>query len=347
MSDAHPHDTDQPTPEHQPTRGASPHAEAPSATGQAIPEAPAIPEVYYIENMEQLRAIADPLRGRIFEALARRPLTVTQVGALLGEAPAKTHYHVRELERVGLLNLVETRERGGILEKYYRAVARVLATTPSLLQGQPDAVVSAARDAIQLIAQGFLRALARYSRQNATESDPAAALLTIDNTSVWVTPAEYQRLMAEVFRLLAAYNTPRGVPGEREALLALIGYDTRLAQESASEGSVAGIEWPETPGSAESAESATPNAEPGPPSAVADGSRAKRVSIVGALVYSRADLELLVAQGQRLDLNVLGYLAFTKDVTPDLIERAILRLRYQGVLNASDAVRAALKAKQT
>jgi len=75
-------------------------------------------ERYEIENIEQLRAIADVLRLRIIDILQKQPMTVTQLGEVLGLAPAKVHYHVRELERVGLLRLVETREKGGILEKY-------------------------------------------------------------------------------------------------------------------------------------------------------------------------------------------------------------------------------------
>jgi hypothetical protein len=53
-----------------------------------------------------------------------------------------------------------------------------------------------------------------------------------------------------------------------------------------------------------------------------------------------------VAAGQRLDLDVSGYLAFASDVTPDLIERAIERLRYRGVLSARSDVREALRGKE-
>ena len=137
--------------------------------------------------------------------------------------------------------------------------------------------------------------------------------------------------------LLGAYNTPRGVPGEREGLLALIGYDTRLAQEPAAADDAFAIEW------ADAASESTEEHISMPVTSTA--ARTKQVVVVGALSYSRADLELVVAQGQRLDLNVLGYLAFTNDVTPDLIDRSIERLRYKGVLRASDATTVALMHK--
>ncbi len=64
-----------------------------------------LPSSYDLETVDQLRAIADELRQRIFESLLDQPLTVTQVGQRLGVAPAKLHYHMRELERVGLVHL--------------------------------------------------------------------------------------------------------------------------------------------------------------------------------------------------------------------------------------------------
>ncbi len=92
-----------------------------------------IPEVYYLETVEQLRAIADPLRLRIVDALSQRALTATMLGETLGLPANKAHYHARELEKAGLARIVETREKGGILEKYYRAVARTLNVPGTLL----------------------------------------------------------------------------------------------------------------------------------------------------------------------------------------------------------------------
>src|SRR5712692_8758246 len=95
-------------------------------------------ENYEIETNEQLRAIADMRRARILELLRDQPMTVTQLGELMGEAPAKIHYHVRELEKVGLLRLVETREKGGILEKYYQPIAREISVEKALLSAPSD-----------------------------------------------------------------------------------------------------------------------------------------------------------------------------------------------------------------
>src|SRR6266699_7248477 len=116
-------------------------------------------ENYEIETNEQLRAIADMRRARILELLRDRPMTVTQLGELMGEGPAKIHYHVRELEKVGLLRLVERREKGGILEKYYQPVAREISVEKSLLSAPPDGALAMTGAWLNQIKDGFQRAL--------------------------------------------------------------------------------------------------------------------------------------------------------------------------------------------
>src|SRR6266849_11159178 len=116
-------------------------------------------ETYEIETIEQVRAVADELRVRIVKQLALQAMTVTQLADLFGEAPNKLHYHVRELERVGLLKKVETREKGGILEKYYRAVARDINMPKTLLSGMaPDEAATMLNEIIQPFFQGITRA---------------------------------------------------------------------------------------------------------------------------------------------------------------------------------------------
>src|SRR5713101_1619989 len=121
-------------------------------------------ERYDIENIEQLRAVADLLRLRIIDTLVKQPMTVTQLGEMLGEAPAKIHYHVRELEKVGLLKLVETREKGGILEKYYQPIAREISVKKQLFAGPPDEAMAAIGTLLNQVKEGFQRAF-RMARE--------------------------------------------------------------------------------------------------------------------------------------------------------------------------------------
>ncbi|MGB3327466.1 MAG: winged helix-turn-helix domain-containing protein [Thermomicrobiales bacterium] len=78
-----------------------------------------------VSEPQQLKAFADPLRNRIMHLLADREATNQQLAATLGESQAKVLHHVRVLVETGLIVLVAERIKGGNVEKYYRATARI------------------------------------------------------------------------------------------------------------------------------------------------------------------------------------------------------------------------------
>jgi DNA-binding transcriptional ArsR family regulator len=84
-----------------------------------------------IDDPRQIKAFTDPLRVRVLVVLAERAATNQQVADALGEPQAKVLYHIRFLLDIGLLKLVDTRIKGGNVEKYYRAVARSFSIQPT------------------------------------------------------------------------------------------------------------------------------------------------------------------------------------------------------------------------
>ncbi len=69
---------------------------------------------------------------------------------------------------------------------------------------------------------------------------------------------------------------------------------------------------------------------------------ARRTLIVGLQHFSRADLEAVVAAGQRLQVQVVGLARIADDVTPELARAAIDSVTVLGAFQASPAVRRAL-----
>ncbi len=69
---------------------------------------------------------------------------------------------------------------------------------------------------------------------------------------------------------------------------------------------------------------------------------ARRTLTVGLQHYNRADLEAVVAAGQRLQLQVVGLARLADDVTPELALAAIESVTLLGAFQASPAVRRAL-----
>src|ERR1700677_4919372 len=73
---------------------------------------------------EQLRALADPLRGALLELPLERAATVTEMARAVGRPKSTVAYHVSLLVDAGLLRVVRTQRVRAIDERYYGRVAR-------------------------------------------------------------------------------------------------------------------------------------------------------------------------------------------------------------------------------
>lgn len=86
-----------------------------------------------IENVDQLKAISDALRMDIVTLLVKGEHTGKQLATMLNLSPSKVHYHLKELEHHGFIQIVRTEEKNGIVQKFYRAVAFDLKVSDALL----------------------------------------------------------------------------------------------------------------------------------------------------------------------------------------------------------------------
>ena len=79
-------------------------------------------DVLEIERPEQLKALGHPLRLKVLQVLgeSERPLTNRELAASLNVDPGHLHFHVRMLNRAGLIELADVAGR----EKPYRPVAK-------------------------------------------------------------------------------------------------------------------------------------------------------------------------------------------------------------------------------
>ena len=81
-------------------------------------------DVYYIESVTQIRAMAEPTRWRMLSLLEVRPMTGSQLARAIQIPRTRAHYHLNILREVGLVELQHQQLNGGMVEKYYSAVAR-------------------------------------------------------------------------------------------------------------------------------------------------------------------------------------------------------------------------------
>ena len=95
---------------------------------------------YRISDLDQVKALAHPLRMRIIETLAAsEPMTTKQVAESLGEKPTRLYHHVDLLEKAGLIRLTHTRQNRGTTEKYFEAIARAFRADADLFSDESSA----------------------------------------------------------------------------------------------------------------------------------------------------------------------------------------------------------------
>lgn len=82
-------------------------------------------KIKYLTTIDEVKALSDPYRYKILSYFFKinAPATVKQIADSMEEVPAKVHYHVKKLEKAGILNLVRTEEINGIIAKYYEPTA--------------------------------------------------------------------------------------------------------------------------------------------------------------------------------------------------------------------------------
>src|SRR6266699_6325536 len=89
-------------------------------------------EVAVIDDPAVAEVSLDPVRARLLAALTE-PGSAATLAAKVGLARQKVNYHLRALERHGLVELVEERRKGNVTERVMRATAASYVISPAAL----------------------------------------------------------------------------------------------------------------------------------------------------------------------------------------------------------------------
>ena len=87
-------------------------------------------KLHVLKNDAQIRGYIHPTRMSLLEILSAEKRTISSVAKELGVHPANITHHFKLLEKTGLIRLVEKRDTGKNLEKYYRAIAYTFEVAP-------------------------------------------------------------------------------------------------------------------------------------------------------------------------------------------------------------------------
>lgn len=170
-----------------------------------------------LDGAERVRAALSPPRRQLLELL-REPMSATELAARLGSSRQRVGYHLRALEDLGLIELVEERQRRGCTERVLRATADVLVVDPTVLgsvEPSADAQDRFAAEHLVGVASAVVRDVARM--QGAAEREGSRLLtFTIEAELSFAHPADVEafcdRLTVLVREAAEQAHTPGGRP---------------------------------------------------------------------------------------------------------------------------------------
>jgi len=141
-----------------------------------------------------VRALSHPLRVRILEILSARVASPNDLSEELGVELSHVAYHTRTLNRCGCLELVDTAQRRGATEHFYKAAPRTaLSWMPLDLDERGwDEVAAAIDQAQRRVRAAQRRSTNRLAKQRGGTRRVAAvvALANFDTASLQGGPDE-------------------------------------------------------------------------------------------------------------------------------------------------------------
>lgn len=185
---------------------------------EAQPSSLRHPGVDHVVPSASLKSLAHPLRVRIYDELsAYGPLTASGLADRLGESSGSTSYHLRQLERTGLIREDTTRGKGR--ERWWERTPGSIAI-PDARSLPPG---SAERLAVKLVEDEWFRSREQNFHEFVSEGESVFGtewldIATSDTINLRLTPEQLSGLVADIDVVLMKYidaykRTP--TPGSR------------------------------------------------------------------------------------------------------------------------------------
>jgi DNA-binding transcriptional ArsR family regulator len=168
------------------------------------------------------RALDDPLRIRLFEALWHGPLSVRELSDQVGLPPGRLYYHLHQLERAGIVEVAEYRPLpGGKVERVYR---RMEAEPPGD-SSSPEEVAA------------FLGSVLDVTRADINAAFMAKAAgerreVMVAQGPIWLTDEGLAEFLSHLEELQARMASPGSTGTQARLLIALVDLDERPAPRS-------------------------------------------------------------------------------------------------------------------
>ena len=196
-----------------------------------------------IDDPRYVKAMSHPLRVRILALLEERTASPVELAGWLGATLGTTAYHVRTLERMGLVELVrETRVRGAV-EHHYRAKERPTVSDDAWAAAAPIAKEAAVSASLQTI-NAYARAASAAGGFDHGNAHLTRTALRLDARGWSELSRACSRLLTQVDRIEEAAKermerNPDAAETKDLALVIMLFEATRLSAENPDDSAAA------------------------------------------------------------------------------------------------------------
>lgn len=180
------------------------------------PLLPDPPSEKVIADVEQLKAVSDPLRIQLIYAMsrdARRAWSAKELARELGTKQTKLYHHLALLEEAGFIRVAETRLVSGIQEKRYQVTAHNYRVDRSLLGAAGGhAAMAQMLDAVFDTTRSEILAAVRNGLVDPRSDDEEERGMVLSSSYARLSPASVKKLKRHIKRLaeIDDLNDPDG-----------------------------------------------------------------------------------------------------------------------------------------
>jgi DNA-binding transcriptional ArsR family regulator len=173
-----------------PADGRGTTAVAPSANGP----------ITTIDDPRYVKAMSHPLRVRILALLDERTASPVEIAGWLDATLGTVAYHIRRLERMGLIELTRTTRVRGAVEHHYRSKARPRVSDEAWAAAPPIAKQAAVSSSLQTI-DAYARAASAAGGFDHGSSHLTRTSLRLDARGFSELSRACHRLLAQIERI--------------------------------------------------------------------------------------------------------------------------------------------------
>lgn len=167
-------------------------------------------ETTLLTDPDQVLTSMTGVRREILDAL-EQPESATGLAAKLGTTRQRVNYHLKALEKAGLVELAEERQRRGFSERLMRRTSDVVVVDPAAFAGlRLDPKETAGLTGVISTASDVIRSAATVAAA-ASEQGDKLVTATLDSTIRVDSPESLRTLIGEMGALIARYDANEGL----------------------------------------------------------------------------------------------------------------------------------------